>query len=474
MEGRVNRRIDTLVVNIILGRTSQRCQRVLQMKAFQRVSNPLLHDEIRDAMTKGDLISQRNKVCVLARAADLDKLASANNQTIVSFRVVASQANNPFDPLVDQCVWPGRDLRRGAQPTAPQGPSRGHCTCHTAKLVFHHDTNTGAGYCTCANSSAFLCKHIHAAAIWSGGLAVAGILKDALRLSDDPDFVLAEQDDNADFTEHVGIAVLDIVVSDDEEDASPVDDNSMARAELVSDITQNIQRLLSRSDLPKAQRDQACQEVIYALQDEIRRGQTKVRPPIRPQPGDFAGRAGPGPRPVPTSDKADAFRAAIGIGRPRTAASVPHVVPLPSLVGVQQRLAMRSSSTVPPPTSALTQSSVAPAANAAALAAGLAVSSVHAIMQDRVDHDMAAVVSPAGVVAAAAVAAAAAAAGPVAGGGPAATEIHSGRRRKVAEPSVAVGPTYSRVHEDQHSPVKQAMKRPTINTVKESNQLARK
>ena len=340
MEGRVNRRVDTLIVNIILGRTSQRCQRILQLKGFNRVAQVALHDEVRDSMAAGLEIVAAGKVCHLARSIDADALASANGKTVLTFRVAASRpkilaaaSSSLAEPTVlDKCIWPP------SIDAAPQEPSDDACTCHQVKLVYDPKTQQGQGFCTCPKSSAFLCKHIDASILLTGGFEVCGIARTALRLQEDPDFVEDSDEDE-------GLAMT-VDSEDDESVDAEVEDNSAARAELHSEMSSLVQSmkalLISHSKLPKAERDDECHLAIYELEDFIKSRDTTIKPAARAHA--FIRRAVPGPRPIPTSARAETFRHAQGIGRPPMASKAIHRVPLLPKGELDHRLASRLKS----------------------------------------------------------------------------------------------------------------------------------
>ena len=346
MEGRVNRRVDTLIVNIILGRTSQRCQRILQLKAFGRVAKVALHEEVRDSMTAGQQLVDAGKVCVLARSTMADTLASANDKTVFTLRVAASRprllaaaatSSEPTEVVIDSCIWPQIS---SSWPMKPQESSDAACTCYYVKLVYDAKTGRGAAFCTCPKYSAFLCKHICASIMFTRGFEACGIDKGALRLQEDPDATFAEEADNDDN------AAFPVDSDDDEsDDAVHVEDHSIARTELrvaLSGHVQSIKALLmSHPDLPKAEKDEECRSVIYELQDFIHRGDTSIKPP--PRAHGFISRRVAGPRPITVSDRAEAFRNAVGIGRPRTTSKAPHRVPLMPLADITRLLTARPS-----------------------------------------------------------------------------------------------------------------------------------
>ena len=362
MEGRVNRRVDTLIVNIILGRTSQRCQRILQLKAFGRVAKVALHEEVRNSMAAGQQLMNAGKVCILARSTMADTLASANDKTIVTLRVAASRpsllaaaatSSEPTEVVIDSCLWPQISSSWSMK---PQESSDAACTCYYVKLVYDAKTGRGAAFCTCPKSSAFLCKHICASIMFTRGFEACGIDKGALRLQEDPDATLAEEvdnDDNSAFT----------VDSDDDEsdDVVHVEDHSIARTELKVALSGHIQSikalLMAHPDLPKAEKDEECRSIIYELQDFIHRGDTSIKPP--PRAHGFISRRVAGPRPITVSDRAEAFRNAVGIGRPRTTSKAPHRVPLMPLADVTRLLTAR------PPTAASAATEIESAATAA-------------------------------------------------------------------------------------------------------------
>lgn len=354
MNGRVNRRVDTLVMTIILGNMSKRCQRNIGMRVFDRKPQQALHAAVFQAMQKGSQILASNKLCLVARDDAADALASSHNHSIYTLRVAATPSADA-QSSVDMCVWPTHDELTKFTCRAPSCES---CTCHTVKLSLNHETHKGSGFCTCPNTSALLCKHIHASVLFLGGFGVCGFEMDDLRQDEDLDFVFAEQDadanddcmaDPADINPDPPVATM-LALDSDEEDMGTVDTVfTEACAKLELDIIRTMEELLSESKLPKKQQDEVCQRVIYATTHRIRLGKTKITPPDRPgRPAAFAGRGGSGPRPVPTSAASDAFRAAVKIGRPKTtgAADAPRRFPLPPLDDIRKRL---SSLTRSPP-----------------------------------------------------------------------------------------------------------------------------
>ena len=175
-----------------------------------------------------------------------------------------------------------------------------------------------------------------------------------LRQDEDLDFVFAEKDadagddcmaDPADVDPDPLVATM---LDSDEEDTGTVDTVlAEACAKLELDIIRAMETMLLESKLPKKQLDEVCQRVIYSTTHRIQLGKTKIVPPNRQgRPAAFAGRGGSGPRPIPTSAKSDAFRAAVKIGRPKTtgAADAPRRFPLPPLDDIQKRLGSQARS----------------------------------------------------------------------------------------------------------------------------------
>ena len=320
------------------------------MRLFDRKPQQALHAAIFQAMQKGSQILASNKLCLVARDDAADVLASSHNHSIYTLRVAATPSADA-QSLVDMCIWPAHgELTK----FTCRAPSSQPCTCHTVKLSLNHETRKGSGFCTCPNTSALLCKHIHASVLFLGGFEVCGLEMDDLRQDEDLDFVFAEKDadagddcmaDPADVDPDPLVATM---LDSDEEDTGTVDTVlAEACAKLELDIIRAMETMLLESKLPKKQLDEVCQRVIYSTTHRIQLGKTKIVPPNRQgRPAAFAGRGGSGPRPIPTSAKSDAFRAAVKIGRPKTtgAADAPRRFPLPPLDDIQKRLGSQARS----------------------------------------------------------------------------------------------------------------------------------
>jgi hypothetical protein len=376
------------------------------MRAFDRKPQQALQAAVFQAMQKGSQILASNKLCLVARDDAADALASSHNHIIYTLRVAATSSQRFEVPVpddyssailprvgvavgaatsapvtlatslssiasadatvtragrgagaspiadaqssVDMCIWPAHDE---LTKFTCRAPSSEYCTCHTVKLSLNHETRKGSGFCTCPNTSALLCKHIHASILFLGGFDVCGFEMDDLRQAEDLDFVFAEQEadanddcmaDPADINPDPPVSAT--MLDSDEEDMGDADIVfADACAKLELDIIRTMEEMLMESKLPKKQQDEVCQRVIYAATHRMRIGKTKIAPPNRPG-RPFAGRGGSGPRPIPTSVASDAFRAAVKIGRPKTtgAADAPRRFPLPPLDDIHKRLGSRS------------------------------------------------------------------------------------------------------------------------------------
>ena len=289
MNGRVNRRLDRLLVQIILGATSGRCQRGLHLKEFDRLSNPKLVNLMEANIKKGQQIVTERKWRVCHRSAEENAGAVLRKLEIITVRVTAK------DP--DSCYFPDPDSDNEPTEKAPCE----NCTCYTVKLCID-SSNRGSAFCTCDNASALLCKHIHGACSFlsggtknseRGGLAVFRLLRTDLRQDRDLDDFELEIDGEM----CLGPAPLSSPTSNpipsDDEQANPMpsDDeqavgpsasvagNSVALAKILECIETTFAGL---SLAPKTDKDALCDQIIFSLRDRKSCFDTKIKQPQRP------------------------------------------------------------------------------------------------------------------------------------------------------------------------------------------------
>lgn len=320
MEGRINWRCDRLLVHIILGRMSARCQRALQTKEFNRLPNPRLVAEIEANMKRGhDEIVRNRKIGVVHRSADADARAAEREMHIITVRVT------PTDRGSDSCHFPDSD---SDEPMAADVTDS--CTCHTVKLCLDA-SGRGTAFCSCPSPSACLCKHIHGVCCFLsggnpnfGGLAAYGLRMTDFRQDRDPD----DFDSEIDGELRLGPAVSVSGASDDDEPALPSTAGVYDHAALAS-ILETIENEFARLALtPKAEQDALCDEVIHSLRGRQQRRDTTIHAPQRPgrraPQQSAAARPTSGPQPEAKSDAVAHFWAAKAIGRPVTTGKAPH------------------------------------------------------------------------------------------------------------------------------------------------------
>ena len=319
MEGRINWRCDRLLVHIILGRMSARCQRALKTKEFSRLPNPRLVAEIEANMKRGqDEIVRNRKIGVVHRSAEADARAAEREMRIITVRVT------PADRRSDSCHFPDSDS--DDEPMAAEVTDS--CTCHTVKLC-RDASGRGTAFCSCPSPSACLCKHIHGVCCFLsggnpnfGGLAAYGLCMTDFREDRDPD----DFDSEIDGELRLGPAVLVSGASDDDEPALPSTAGVYDHVALAS-ILQTIESEFARLALtPKAEQDALCDEVIHSLRGRQQRRDTTIHAPQRPGRAQQSAAARPtsGPRPEAKSDAVAQFWAAKAIGRPVTTGKAPH------------------------------------------------------------------------------------------------------------------------------------------------------
>ena len=167
MEGRINWRCDRLLVYIILGKTSARIQRSLQLKEFGRLPNPRLAKEMEKNMKRGQEIARTRKFCVVPRSAEANVRAAERKMTITTVRLT------PTNPGSDSCHFPDNEDQpmevEVATDVADLAETCNKCTCHTVKLCLDA-SGRGTAFCSCPSPNACLCKHIHGVCLkLSGG-----------------------------------------------------------------------------------------------------------------------------------------------------------------------------------------------------------------------------------------------------------------------------------------------------------------
>ncbi len=324
MEGRINWRCDRLLVHIILGRMSARCQRALKTKEFSRLPNPRLVAEIEANMKRGqDEVVHNREIGVVHRSADADALAAERGLRIITVRVTPAVRGS------DSCHFPDSDS--DDEPMAAEVTDS--CTCHTVKLC-RDASGRGTAFCSCPSPSACLCKHIHGVCCFLsggnpnfGGLAAHGLCMTDFRQDRDPD----DFDSEIDGELRLGPAVLVSGASDDDEPALPSTVGVYDHAALAS-ILQTIDSEFARLVLaPKAEQDALCDEVIHSLRDRQQRRDTRIHAPQRQGRARQSAAARPtsGPQPEATSDAVAHFWAATAIGRPVTTGKAPHRSQIP-------------------------------------------------------------------------------------------------------------------------------------------------
>ena len=336
MEGRTNWRCDRLLMHIILGRTSARCQRALQTKEFNRLPNPRLVKEMQKNMKRGQEISSTRKCCVDTRSAEADARAAERQLTITTVRVT------PSDRGLDSCLFPDSDnddQPMEAEVAAEEAEKCNNCTCHTVKLC-RDALGRGTAFCSCPSPSACLCKHIHGVCCMLsggdatfGGLAAFGLFKEDFRLDRDPDDYYKASDGVIgviDVEEMLlGPAAPGSGASDEDEAVGPSAAAVAADPAALATILNCIETTFAALTLTsKAQRDALGGEVIYSIRERQQRCDTTIKPAQRagrrPPQQSAAARPTSGPLPEAKSVDTTGFWASVPIGRPATKSKEPH------------------------------------------------------------------------------------------------------------------------------------------------------
>ena len=330
MEGRINWRCDRLLVHIILGRMSARCQRALHTKEFDRLANPRLVAEIEGNMKRGqEEILLHRRICVAHRSAEAEARAAERHLTIVSVRVTPAVRGD------DDCSFSDNE---GDEPmdVAVAVDVVEKCTCHIVKLC-RNALGQGTAYCSCPSPSALLCKHIYGVCCWLtggntklGGLATFGLCMTDLRQDRDPDDF-----DDADIDGELQLGrVAPVTAASDDDEPGPVAAAPMADPVALAAILTVIDTTFAGLSLKtKMNEDALCDAVIYALRERMHSRDTAVKRPQRPGQSGQSSAARPtaGPMAAATSAAVVGFWAAVPVGRPKTTGMASHRTPMTSV-----------------------------------------------------------------------------------------------------------------------------------------------
>ena len=331
MDGRIVRRLDCMIVDILLGTMSIRCRRDLNMKELCRLGNHALVAAIANNMSPGENMANRGLGRRVGTLTDAVK-----QRTVLTLRIQSETSP-------DKCFARNAVVDLDSV-DSDDDAGVAVCSCFKVQLVLD-EAGQGSAYCSCPSPEALLCKHIWCALFLEGGAACWGIARDSVRLDVDPDIEPGGDDSESDGPDEPAPRTISSLVEQVQSAlVAPLERSDDYDRRTLSELVQHLDSKLANLNRP--QTVALCSQFVYEIRERMRDLDTRVKVPARPGRASghgFAARPTSGPRPTPELSVADAsFRASQGTGRPPVSKS--HIHPLVPQTELLSRFAVSSSS----------------------------------------------------------------------------------------------------------------------------------